>query len=188
MPAERPTISMLDKEISRLERKKDYIRILWNSIVALTAIAAVTVLIFTLCLSINTVDGLSMAPLLDDGQIVVALKSNKNIKQNDVVALYHNNKILIKRVIAVGNQTVDIGGNGVVYVDGKPLAEPYVPELSVGDCDIGLPFQTPDETFFVMGDNRPVSKDSRTNQIGVIGRDRIIGRVLFRVRPFSFIK
>jgi signal peptidase I len=125
-----------------------------------------------------------MTPTLDSGQIVVLVKTS-NYKTGDVIAFYYNNKILVKRVIAQAGDWVDITQDGNVIVNGKELDEPYVSEKAYGECDIKLPYQVPDDRVFVMGDHRSVSVDSRSSQIGCIADEQVVGRITFRVWPFS---
>ena len=93
--------------------------------------------------------------------------SLQSVEKGDVVAFYYNNKVLIKRVIGVAGDVIDISGDGVVSVNGEPLDEPYVSELALGECDIELPYQVPDNRIFVMGDHRSVSIDSRSDFRGL---------------------
>ena len=112
-----------------------------------------------------------------------------HFKPGDVIAFYYNNKILIKRVIATDGQYVDIKDDGTVLVDGVELDEPYIKEKSKGECNIQLPYQVGDgRILFVMGDDRPISIDSRTNSMGTISNEKVLGRVLFKVWPFSAIE
>ncbi len=80
---------------------------------------------------------------------------------------------------------IDISEDGVVYVNGEPLDEPYVRELALGECDIELPYQVPESRIFVMGDHRLVSVDSRSSTVGCIADEYIIGKVIFRIWPLE---
>ena len=125
-----------------------------------------------------------MTPTLSEGDIVLALKGN-NFDTGDVVGLYVGNKLLIKRVIAGPGQWIDINEDGDISIDGKKQDEPYVTEKALGDCNIELPFQVPDGRYFVMGDHRSTSLDSRNTAVGCIADEQIVGRIFFRVWPFS---
>jgi len=179
-----PTSSQLRKELERVEHRSTYHRTLRTTIYILLVVAAVAVLVATLWLPVLQVSGSSMEPTLDTGQIVVATK-NADFAPGDVVAFYYGNKVLLKRVIGVAGDTIDIKDDGTVYVNGIALDEPYLSEKSLGQCDIDLPYQVPDGRIFVMGDNRSVSVDSRTSTVGCITADSIVGKVTFRVWPLN---
>ena len=150
----------------------------------LITVAAVAVLVATLWLPVLQIYGSSMTPALDEGNVVVSLKS-QNYDRGDIIAFYYNNKILVKRVIAGPGQWVDIDDRGTVFVDGRELEEPYVSEKALGDCNIKLPYQVPESRLFVMGDHRGVSIDSRHTTVGCIAEEQIVGKMIFRVWPLE---
>ena len=117
-----------------------------------------------------------------DGDLVIALNNSK-YKTGDVIGFYFNNGILIKRVIAVTGDWVDIDSDGTVYVNGVRLDEPYVTEKSIGECNIALPYQVPEGKCFVMGDHRATSLDSRNTVVGCISNDVVVGKLLIRFWP-----
>jgi len=88
-------------------------------------------------------------------------------------------------VIATEGQWVNIDEDGTVYVDGKPLEEPYLSEKAFGETNIELPYQVPDARYFVMGDHRSTSIDSRNTAVGCVSDEMIIGRIYLRVWPLK---
>jgi len=128
--------------------------------------------------------GSSMSPTLQNGQILVSVKS-KSFSPGDIIAFYHGNKLLVKRYIAGPADYVSIGEDGTVSVNGQLLDEPYLPEKALGETDIELPYQVPDQRHFVMGDNRSASIDSRSSIVGCISEDQIVGKIIFRVWPLN---
>ena len=146
--------------------------------------AAIAVMISTMIMPVLRVTGTSMTPTLQNDQVIICNKLAE-CQKGDVVAFYYNNKVLIKRVIGVAGDVIDISGDGVVSVNGEPLDEPYVSELALGECDIELPYQVPDNRIFVMGDHRSVSIDSRSTSVGCVAIENVIGKVLLRVYPID---
>ena len=178
------SLKALDAEILRLERRQSSNRLLLAFLTSLLAIAAAAVLLSQFWLTALQVEGTSMNPDLAQGDKVLAIHSGV-IKKNDVIAFYFGNRIMIKRVIAVGGETVDIDAQGAVSVDGRRLDEPYVTGQGLGDCDIELPFKTPDGEYFVMGDNRAASEDSRLAIIGPVKKQQALGKVIFKLWPIN---
>ncbi|MBR3918586.1 MAG: signal peptidase I [Clostridia bacterium] len=180
--AELLSIEEIEKERKRIRRKKYYKRAFRRTIAALVVVAAVAVLIATLLLPILQISGDSMSPTLQNNDIVVLIKT-KNLERNDLVGFYYQGKILLKRVIALSDETVVIDKDGNVYVNNKLLDEPYVSQLCLGDCDLEFPYKVPAGEYFVMGDKRSNSVDSRSSSIGTVAREEIIGKVFFRAFP-----
>ena len=183
-PVDLPTTQQLANERRRLRYKSRYNRTLRSTVAILLVVAALAVLIAMLWMPVLRIYGSSMAPTLQDGQIVVCVKS-RNFEPGDIAAFYHGNKLLIKRYIAGPGQWVELDGDGTVFVDGTLLDEPYLAEKAYGQTNIELPYQVPDERYFLMGDNRSVSVDSRNTAVGCVSTEQIAGKVVFRIWPLS---
>ena len=179
-----PGIPELEKELNRERYNRRYRRTLRSTVYTLITVAAVAVLVATLWLPVLEIYGSSMTPTLDDGQIVLSWKTRK-LESGQIVAFYYNNKILVKRVIAHAGDWVNIDADGTVYVNGQMLDEPYLAEKALGECDIELPYQVPENMVFVMGDHRATSIDSRNTAVGCVEEEQIVGRLIVRVWPFD---
>jgi len=179
----RPSPELLDREISRLERNDAYGRQALRGLIALLLTAAVVALLTNLWFCVLQIDGTSMTPRLLFGDVLLAVKTDSPAR-GDVIAFYYNNKILVKRVIGIAGDTIDISEEGIVSVNGSRIAEPYVTQPSKDECEIRLPYQVPSGSVFVMGDNRAVSKDSR-GQMGSVYNELIIGKAIFRLWPLN---
>ena len=179
-----PTAEQLDMERRRLRYKRRYNRTLRSTVAILIVVAALAVLAATLWMPVLRVYGSSIAPTLHNGEILISVKT-KDFSSGDIIAFYHGNKLLIKRYIAGSADYVNIDEDGAVSVNGTLLDEPYLAEKAYGEADIEFPYQVPDQRYFVMGDNRSVSIDSRSSIVGCIAGDQIVGKVVFRVWPLS---
>ena len=179
-----PSADELQEELTRERTKFMFFRTLRSTIFSLIVVAAAAVLVAILLLPILQISGNSMTDTLHDQDIVVAMRGSKT-QTGDVVAFYYNNKILVKRVIANSGQWVNIDKAGNVYVDGTMLDEPYITEKALGDCNIKLPYQVPENRVFVMGDHRSVSIDSRNTTVGCVAEEQIVGKLLFCAWPFE---
>lgn len=179
-----PTTPQLEEALAQEKRRKRFHNILRSTVFVLATVASVSILIATLLFPVMRIYGSSMKPTLEDGEIVVAIKM-KDFSPGDLVAFYYNNKLLIKRVIGEPGDWINVTEDGTVIVNGMPLDEPYVSEKSFGTCDLELPYQVPAGQFFVMGDHRSTSIDSRSTTVGCVTNDQIVGKILFRVWPLG---
>ncbi len=179
-----PTAEQLEQELKRLKYRHSFAVTLRSTVASLIVVAAIAVMISTMIMPVLRVTGTSMTPTLQNDQVIICNKLAE-CQKGDVVAFYYNNKVLIKRVIGVAGDVIDISDDGVVSVNGEPLDEPYVSELALGECDIELPYQVPDNRIFVMGDHRSVSIDSRSTSVGCVAIENVIGKVLLRVYPID---
>lgn len=181
-----PSLAEIQSERKRIRKKTYYRQALRGTVSVLVVVAAVAVLIATLFLPILQISGDSMSPTLAHDEIVILLKT-KEFDRGDLIGFYYQGKILLKRVIALPEDEVAIDGDGNVYVNQELLEEPYVSDKGLGDCDLEFPYRVPGTGYFVLGDRRSNSVDSRNSVIGAISRDDIIGKVFIRVWPLSQI-
>ncbi len=184
--SEVPAVEDLRAELRRVRYKKRYRSVVKSTVYTLVVVAAAAVLVATIWLPVLQIYGTSMLPTLDDGEIVVSVKGS-DFEAGDLVCFYLGNKILVKRYIAGPGQWVNIDEEGNVYVNGQLLDEPYVSDKSLGDCNIELPYQVPDNRIFVLGDHRESSVDSRNTAVGCVSDEQIVGKIVFRVWPFNAI-
>ena len=182
-----PSRKQIETERKRYRRQKAYNKALGGTVYVLTIVAAVAVLIATLILPVLQIEGTSMEPTLTNGDIVLLMKTAR-FDCGDLCGFTWNNKLLIKRVIGVPGDWIEIDTDGTIYLNGEKLDEPYVEQKAFGECDLEFPFQVPQEKYFVVGDMRESSIDSRNTLIGCIPKDQIVGKVFFRVWPFKSIR
>ena len=157
-----PSTAEVEAERERLAYRSRYMRVLRSTVYTLLVVAAVAVLLATLFLPVLQVSGDSMNPTLQDRDIILLVKSS-DMKTGDLCGFYWQNKLLLKRIIGL----------------------PYVDELALGECDIKFPYQVPENRYFVLGDHRATSIDSRSSVIGCVEKSQIVGKVFLRVWPLS---
>lgn len=179
-----PSLDEIQFERKRIRRGAYYRQALRSTISVLVVVVAVAVLITTLFLPILQISGDSMYPTLEHDEIVVLLKT-KSFDRGDLIGFYFQGKILLKRIIALPEDEVAIDAEGNVYVNAELLEEPYVTDKGLGDCDLEFPYTVPDDGYFVLGDRRSNSVDSRSSVVGTISQDEIIGKVRIRVWPLQ---
>ncbi len=185
-PSALPETADLETLVKRIRYEKRFRASIVNTMMTLVVVAAAAILIAILVLPILRIYGQSMSETLDNGDIVVSVKT-ADLETGDIVAFYYNNTILVKRVIGQSGDWIDIAKDGTVSVNQKELEEPYLDKKAYGEIDIKLPYQVPEGRTFVMGDNREISIDSRTMMIGCVSEEQIVGKIIFRVWPFSKI-
>ena len=183
-PRQMPDVAQLEAELQRERYKKRYKRVLRSTVYTQDVVAAIAVLVATIWMPVLQIYGSSMTPTLAESDIVVSIKGT-DFAPGELVAFYLGNKILVKRCIAGPGQWVDIDADGNVYVDGKLLDEPYLTEKALGDCNIELPYQVPDNRYFCLGDHRATSVDSRNTAVGCVAEEQIVGKIVFRVWPLA---
>ncbi len=181
-----PSVDELSEELKREKFRSRYKKLLRSTVYTLVIVAAVSVLVATLLLPVLQIYGTSMNPNLCEGEIVVSVKSS-NFKTGDIVAFYYNNRVLIKRIIGTPGDIIVIKENGDVYVNNTLLDEPYLTQKSYGNADIEYPYTVPQNSYFVLGDHRDSSVDSRSSLVGCVEKEEIIGKIVFRVWPIKRI-
>lgn len=174
------TSAQLEDELKRENERIIYFKTLKSTILILTFVAAIAVILSAGFFPVLRVVGTSMEPNLNNGQIAVTFKM-ADLEQGDIVAFYYNNKILIKRVIAMSGDVVSIDKSGNVYVNDELLDEPYLSYKSIGECDITFPYRVPENRIFVMGDNCETSVDSRLSEVGCVSEEMIVGKIIFTI-------
>ncbi|MBO4365023.1 MAG: signal peptidase I [Eggerthellaceae bacterium] len=179
-----PSLEELEAERARHGAVLTRIRVAVGVLGALLVVAAITTLAVTLWVPVLDITGDSMAPTLQQGDMI-ACTNNVECEQGDIIAFYVDNRMLVKRVVATGGQTVNIDSAGNVFVDGEMLDEPYVSEKSLGNCDIAFPYQVPSNCYFVLGDNRAESLDSRSTAIGCAEQGKIACKLNLRFWPLG---
>ena len=181
-----PTRQQVETERKRYRWKKAYFKSRRGTIAVLTYVAAIAALIATLVLPILQIEGTSMEPTLKNGDIVLLTKTT-DFERGEICGFSWNNKLLIKRVIGIPGDWIEIDIDGTVYRNGEKLEEPYAQQIALGECDLEFPYQVPQEQYFVLGDMRESSIDSRNTLIGCVEYDQIIGKLFFRIWPLKSI-
>lgn len=187
-----PSLEEVAAEQKRLSKKKAFAKSMFGLIYGLMIIAAAAILVSTLFLPVLHISGSDIDKPLSNGDFILLIKGSK-LKTGDLCAFSWHNKMLIKRVIACPSQWIDIKKDGTVYVgdsinDMTELNEPYIDAKAFGECDIeNFPVQVGDDSYFVMGDNRVESIDSRSKEIGDVTRQQVYGKVWFRIFPLKKI-
>ncbi len=147
------------------------------------------ILFFMLIMRVTGVVGDSMKPTLYHGDRLIVSKLFYEPKVGDIIVATKESfrsEPIVKRIIAVGDQTVDIDFDaGIIYVDGQPLDEPYIAAPTTKPGDMTFPLYVEKGKVFVMGDNRNYSTDSRWTEIGLLDERMIMGKVLFRLLPLT---
>ena len=181
-----PTAEQIEAEILREKYNRKYKQVLRSTLYSLIVVAAVAVLIATLALPVLQISGSSMEPTLNDEEIVVLIKTT-NLKRGELCCFTYQNKLLIKRIIGLPGDKINVDQNGNVYVNDEIIDEPYITDKALGESDITYPCYVTDNHYFLMGDHRSTSIDSRSSVIGLVSEDYIVGKIFFRIWQFDTI-
>ena len=179
-----PDVALLRAELKRETYRHRYAAVLKSTVCTLVVVAAFAILVATLWMPVLQIYGSSMTPTLHEGQIVVAVKDS-DFEKGDLVAFYLGNKLLVKRVLAGPADVVNITQDGTVYINGEEQQEPYVSEKALGQCDLEFPYQVPESRYFLMGDHRTTSVDSRSSTVGCVAEEQVVGKIVFCIWPLS---
>ena len=177
----------MSKQDKNINTKHMYVKTTVKIIGTIVLTVSLLLNLFTLVMPVVKYYGTSMSPTLEDGQILIVSKLSE-IESGDIIAFYYNNKVLVRRVAAVGNEQITVDVFGTVMVNGNEIEEPYIQNKTYGQCDVEFPFSVPSNTYFVLGDNREVAMDSRLEEIGTVAEDRVIGKIVFSIHPFGIVK
>lgn len=186
----------LSQETDAAEETSEHCRkqwkIVYDAVATLETAVIILILLFSLVLRPAAVIGNSMLPNFSGGDRVACIHSFSGYERGDVIIISHatrKDESIIKRVIAVGGDTVDIDFyKGTVSVNGQVLDEPYVYTPTNLSYDMTFPVTVPEGKLFVLGDNRNDSLDSRSTDIGFINENKVLGKVVFRFYPFDKIE
>lgn len=181
-----PTSVQIEKAIAKEKYSRKYKKVLKSTFSSLIVVAAIAVLVATLALPVLQIQGSSMEPTLNDEEIVVLLKTSK-LTRGQLCCFSYQNKLLIKRIVGIPGDSIIIDTEGYVYVNGDKLDEPYVIDRAYGECDIEFPFNVTDNHYFILGDHRSTSIDSRSSVVGLVSSEQVVGRIFFRIWPFEKI-
>lgn len=181
-----PSIEQVETEKKKIEYTVKYKKAIKSTLGVLVVVAAIAVLVATLLLPILQISGKSMEPTLKDGDIVALIKTD-DFERGELVGFYYQSKVLLKRVIGLPGDKIDISADGTVSVNDEVIVEPYITQKALGECDIEFPYTVPEERYFVLGDHRLTSIDSRSSAVGCIEKSQIVGRVFLKIWPFSDI-
>ena len=176
------------------QRKRDKLLVFLDWLRSFLIVMLLGILITVFVVQRSIIQGPSMEPTLNDGDQIFIEKVSKHfsINRGDIVTIDHTDPsnpeiLLIKRIIGLPGELVEIK-EGAVYINGEKLQEDYLPQNLETLVDPSLDFEKlklTEDQYFVLGDNRPVSKDSR--RIGPVREEQIIGKLLFKFYPFNEI-
>ncbi|MCR5136234.1 MAG: signal peptidase I [Oscillospiraceae bacterium] len=195
----RPTSEQLRAELNRVSRKGGG-AVFGKFLLILILLILILAVLAVILLPGFVIYGNSMAPTMDEGDVVLAwpcrAEQSDSIfsrlcpmpESGDIVAFHYGERILIKRVIGCPGDSVEILADGTVVLNGNALTESYAEVASISISDVKYPCTVPENAYFVLGDNRGNSVDSRNTIIGMVSGDQVIGRIFGTVWPLSRLK
>ncbi len=171
-----------------MEKQENKTKEIIKTIITYLVIILIVILIRVFLIDPVRVDGASMNTTLADGEIMILNKivyKKEDIKRFDIVVIKQDDKHIIKRVVGLPGETIEYKDN-ILYINGKEMKDPY-PSTKTDDFSIEDVGHTkiPGDTYFVMGDNRSDSLDSRYPSVGVIKKENIVGRARLVIWPFN---
>lgn len=181
-----PTLIQVQAEREKLERRARGRRAFFTVLCSFLVTILGGGMLFLMFLPVLEVSGSSMEPTLHDGDILVLYKTDA-LKTGEMCGMYAKDRLILKRIIGLPGDVVDMDDGGNVYLNGLPLQEPYVSQKAVGTCDLTFPYTVPENSLFVMGDHRETSIDSCSSLIGCVQTDQVMGQVVARIWPFGSI-
>ena len=179
----RPTVEQLRRELDRMNKKRGLPTAVRVILLLLVVVLVASVTFFCL-LSGYVIYGNSMSPTLEEKDLVLAIP-NAKLSTGDIVAFRHEERILIKRVVGAPGDQIEVTDDGHVRINGYDLYEPYALFSNSGTNDMTYPLDIPEHSWFVLGDNRGSSVDSRSSILGLIDEDQMLGKVFIRVWPLT---
>lgn len=180
----------LEKEFKRTVLKRKRHIAFAKSICVLLVVFAGLLLLSNLWFPVYYITGSSMKPTLEQGMTVVSCRIS-DLAAHDVVSVQYGDRVLISRLIGMPGDSVQVDEHGFVSVNGIILTEDYLDKRAAGSTDLTFPYHVPDQHYFIMGDNRAESKDSRMSAIGCVNENTLDGKVVFCIWPlhrFGFIR
>ena len=177
-----PTFAQVQEERKKLDHRARRRRAILTFLVSFLITFMSGIMLLLLFLPVLEVSGNSMEPTLQDGDVLILSKA-RAIQTGNMCGMYAQGRLILKRVIGLAGDVVDMDEAGNVYVNGMQLREPYISQKAVGTCDLAFPFTVPENSLFVMGDHRETSIDSRSSLIGCIKVNQVMGQVVARIWP-----
>ena len=177
-----PTMMQVEAEKRKLDRRARRRHGLITFLLSFSITILSGAMILLLFLPVLEVSGSSMEPTLQDGDILVLMKTDA-VQTGEMCGMYAKGRLILKRVIGLPGDVIRMDEAGNVFINDVELQEPYVSEKTLGNCDLVFPFTVPENSLFVLGDHRETSIDSRSDLIGCVNMSEVMGQVVARIWP-----